>query len=59
MSQMEPVEDGDTLLVARRQHRISNRYMVALIERSIRSSGGSWSTGRHDWLLSTGVFDPK
>lgn len=36
MSQMEPVEDGDTLLVARGQYRIGNRYMVTLIERSIR-----------------------
>ena len=44
---MEPVEDGDTVLVARGQYRIGNRYMVTLIERSIRASEGvSVRTGR-------------
>ena len=40
MSQMESVEDGDTVLVARGQHWIGNRYMVTFIERSIEALEG-------------------
>ena len=40
MSQMEPMEDRNSVLVARGQYWIGNRYMVTLIERGVRASWG-------------------
>ena len=34
---MEPVEDGNSVLVVRGRYWIGNRYMVTLIERGVRA----------------------